>query len=145
MNENTTRPPQNEDDTPKTPQTTEQPQGEPSATPAMSDEAFASAKTLTMVIYGLYGAAVFFGITAVVAVIMNYVKRAEIKGTLFESHFTWQIRTFWWGLAWTIVGFLTSFIFIGWLVLMAVLVWYIYRVVRGFLRLNDNRPMYEFD
>ena len=144
MNEKTT-PPQNGDEIPPATKTTQAPQDEPSVAPSMSDEAFVSAKTLTMVIYGLYGAAVFLGITGVVAVIMNYVKRAEIKGTLFESHFTWQIRTFWWGLAWSIVGFLLSFILIGWLVLMAMLGWYIYRVVRGFLRLNDNRPMYDFD
>ena len=64
-----------------------------------------SNKTLTHVIYGLQAIAFFlFGTTALIAVIINYVKKSDVKGTWLETHFRWQIRTFWWSLFWGIVG-----------------------------------------
>jgi uncharacterized membrane protein len=101
----------------------------------------ASLKQLTMVTYILYAASVFVGLTAIVAVIINYVKRDETRGTIYESHFNWQIRTFWWGLLWSCIGFVTMFIVIGFGILFANWVWLIYRIVRGFLNWNDNKPM----
>lgn len=101
----------------------------------------ASLKTLTTVIYALYGASFLVGVTALVAIIINYVKRDDVANTLYDSHFSWQIRTFWFGLLWTIVGFITFFFLIGWFVLIANAVWIIYRLVKGFLRLLEDRPM----
>lgn len=102
-----------------------------------------SQKTLTIIIYALYAASMLLGITAIVAIIINYLKRESVRGTIYESHFTWQIRTFWLGLLWSVIGMITSVIFIGWLVLLATTVWFIYRLVKGFLRLNDNEPILE--
>lgn len=102
-----------------------------------------SAKTLTTIIYALYAASFFSVITALVAIIINYVKKEDVAGTFLESHFRWQIRTFWFGLLWGIVGAITMLIAVGWFVLIANGVWIIYRIVKGWLRLNDNRPMYE--
>jgi uncharacterized membrane protein len=99
-------------------------------------------KTLTHVIYGLYAASIFIGLTAIVAIIMNYVKESDVAGTYLESHFRWQIRTFWFGLLWGAIGLITSLIFIGWAVLVAAGIWFIYRIVRGWLNLNDGKPMY---
>ena len=101
-----------------------------------------AAKTLTSVIYALYAAAFFFGITAIVAIIINYVKKEDVAGTFIESHFRWQIRTFWYGLLWGILGTISVVIIVGWFVLLADGVWIIYRLVKGWLRLNDNKPMY---
>jgi uncharacterized membrane protein len=101
-----------------------------------------SGKTLTTVIYALYGAAFFLGITAIVAIVMNYVKKDDVAGTFLESHFRWQIRTFWFSLLWGMLGFITFLIGIGWLILIANAIWTIYRLVKGFLQLNDNKPMY---
>ena len=76
------------------------------------------------------------------------MKRDDVAGTLYESHFRWQIRTFWYGLLWValcgifIVMTLGIGILIVWLPLIAVTVWFIYRVVRGWLALRDRRPMY---
>ena len=112
-----------------------QDQGTPSA------ERIASLKQLTMICYILYAVSAFIGLTAIVAVIINYIKRDDTRGTIYESHFTWQIRTFWWSLLWAIVGMATMIIGVGFLVLVADAVWVIYRIVKGFLNWNDNRPM----
>lgn len=101
-----------------------------------------SAKTLTAVIYALYAASFLVGLSAIVAIIINYVKSDDVRGTFLESHFRWQIRTFWFGLLWGIIGGITSLILIGWLVLLANAVWIIYRLVIGWVNLNDNKPMY---
>jgi uncharacterized membrane protein len=101
-----------------------------------------SAKTLTTVIYALYAASYFVGVTAIVAIVMNYVKREDVAGTYLESHFRWQIRTFWFGMIWGALGAITMVFIIGWFVLIANGIWIIYRIVKGWLRLNDGKPMY---
>ncbi len=101
----------------------------------------ASLRTVTMVVYGLQAASFLIGLTFVIAVIVNYVKQGDVRGTWLESHFRWQIRTFWFGLLWFVVGMLTAMIFIGYLILVANTIWIIYRIVRGWLRLMDNRSM----
>ena len=101
-----------------------------------------SLKSLTTVIYGLYALTWFFGVSAIVAVVMNYVKRDEAAGTWLESHFLWQIRTFWYALLWAVIGGATFIFGIGWIILMVNVVWCIYRLVKGWLNLNDNKPMY---
>ncbi len=106
-----------------------------------TDARLENQKTLTMIIYALYGASLFVGFTSIVAIVVNYVKRDDVAGTLFESHFTWQIRTFWWGLLWTVIGCVLAFVVIGFAVLFANWVWIIYRVVKGFLNLMDGKPM----
>ena len=106
-----------------------------------TDEKLPGLKTLTTVIYALYAVALFFGITAIIAIVLNYIKREEVKGTWLESHFSWQIRTFWWGLLWSVVGWATFWILIGWVVWGVAFVWYVYRIAKGWLNLNDNKPM----
>lgn len=99
-------------------------------------------KTVTTVIYALYAASLVVGITYLVAIVMNYVKRSDVAGTYLESHFRWQIRTFWYSLLWSILGVITFIFVIGWFVLIANLLWFIYRIVKGWLRLNEGKPMY---
>lgn len=101
-----------------------------------------SAKTLTTVIYALYAASYFVGVTAIVAIVMNYVKQEDVAGTFLESHFRWQIRTFWFGVLWSVLGTMTLVFVIGWFVLVADGIWIIYRIVKGWLRVNENKPMY---
>lgn len=110
--------------------------------PAKTSESEKSAKTLTTVIYALYAASFLVGLTAIVAIVMNYIKKDEVAGTFLESHFRWQIRTFWFGLLWAFLGMLTLMVVVGWAILMANAVWIIYRIVKGWLNLNDNKPMY---
>jgi len=90
--------------------------------------------------------AFIFGLPSIAAVILNYLKRDEARGTYLESHFDWQIRTFWFGVLWFTGGWLLLFTFIGIPIAIIVFVllglWFIYRVARGWLRLKDKRPMY---
>ncbi len=82
-----------------------------------------------------------------IAVILNYVKRGDVRGTWLESHFRWQIRTFWFGLLWISICLLFIIftfglgILIAWLPMGLVGLWFIYRIVRGWLALNDRKSM----
>jgi uncharacterized membrane protein len=120
--------------------------------------------TYTNVIYALHALAVIIGVTtahtivlsfvgglpSIVAVIMNYARRSAVRGTFLESHFRWQIRTFWFALLWSVVIVLVSapfmLVLIGfafaWLGLVALGIWIAYRVIRGWLALRDRKPMY---
>jgi len=100
-----------------------------------------SLKNLTLAVYILYALSYFSGITAIVGIIINYVKREDVAGTWLESHFRWQIRTFWFGLLWAAIGVVTMAVAVGFAVLFANFCWIIYRIVKGWLNLNDNRPM----
>ncbi len=101
-----------------------------------------SAKQLTTIIYALYAASFLVGVTSIAAIIMNYIKKDDVAGTFVESHFRWQIRTFWFSLLWALIGMVTMLIGIGFVILLADAVWVIYRIVKGWLNLNDNKPMY---
>lgn len=97
------------------------------------------ARNLAVVVYILQALAFFTGgLTALAGVIVNYIKLDEVAGTWVEPHFRWQIRTFWLGLFWTVLGTITTFLLIGWLILLATSIWLIYRVVKGALALNDR-------
>jgi uncharacterized membrane protein len=102
---------------------------------------------------GILGAATIVGAfltgwPSIIAVILNYVKRSEARGTWLESHFRWQIRTFWFGLLWVslCVFFIVVTLGIGllvvWLPFILVGCWFVYRILRGWLALRDRRPMY---
>lgn len=103
---------------------------------------------------GAFGAATvlgsfLFGWPSIIAVIIGYVKRGEARGTWLESHFRWQIRTFWFALIWAVALALVSapltLVLVGfgtWVLGLLVLgVWAVYRVARGWLRLNAHEPM----
>ena len=104
---------------------------------------------LSLVI-GAFGAATVvgafvFGWPSIIAVIINYVKRGEARGTWLESHFRWQIRTFWYALLWVIVAGLVFITVVGipvaWVMIFLLGIWAIYRVARGWLALNDRRAL----
>ena len=85
------------------------------------------------------------GWPSIIAVILNYVKRGETTGTWLESHFRWQIRTFWYGVLWVglcgvvVVLTLGLGLLVVWLPLALVAVWFVYRIVRGWTRLGARR------
>jgi len=105
--------------------------------------------TLSVVIGALGAATIIgafvFGFPSIIAVIINYVKRSEARGTWLESHFRWQIRTFWFALLWVVIGVVLFVTVIGIPVVIAgaiaLAIWIIYRIVRGWIRLNDGKPM----
>ena len=126
-------------------------------------EADASLVRLTHLVYalhalglaiGAFGAASVLGSflvgwPSIIAVVINYVKRGDVRGTWLESHFSWQIRTFWYALAWALIVALVSLplavVLVGigtWVAGLFILgVWAIYRIVRGWLRLQAHQSM----
>ena len=125
----------------------------------MSDASLDGLKAWTHVIYGLHAFSVIVGIStaafvvtafllgwpSIIAVILNYVKRSEAAGTFMESHFRWQIRTFWFAALWCGIGVLLFVTLIGipfaiglWI---ATGIWVSYRVIRGWLALAKDRPL----
>lgn len=81
------------------------------------------------------------GFGAVVGVIIAYLKRPEVAGTWRESHYTWLIRTFWIGVLFGIVGGVTTVIFIGVLVLFATFIWFVIRLVKGWMAYANEEPV----
>ena len=91
-----------------------------------------------------------FSVPSIIAVVMNYMKRSEARGTWLDSHFSWQLRTFWWALGWILlIGLFSAPLIllfglglVTWVVgIIVVGVWIIYRVARGWLRLKDGQPV----
>ena len=120
-----------------------------------------NSKSLTFILYILYMIAIFSaGILAVIALIINYVKLDSVRGTIYQSHFKGQIRTFWWYLIWNILAFVPFFFlfmtldnpnafagvaFAGTTFCVAVIfiswIWIVYRAVRGLIVLNEDKPV----
>ena len=98
-----------------------------------------SLATLSKVVYGLYIASFFVGLTGLVGLVLAYVKRAEARGTIYESHFTNQIRTFWWSFVLMLIGGLTFLFGIGWLIMAGAVILLLYRTVKGFILVNDGK------
>jgi uncharacterized membrane protein len=114
---------------------------------------------LTHVIYGLHAAAVVIGVTSsatvaggfvfglpsLLAVFLNWLKRGEVRGTWLDSHFSWQIRTFWFTLLWLVVYGLLIITIIGipiaWILIVILGLWVGYRVIRGWVALSGARPV----
>lgn len=109
---------------------------------AKTSDELAGLKTITQVVYAMQALSFAFGLTALIGLVINYVKREDVAGTLYQSHFDWQIRTFWWGLLWSVIGFVLMFAFgLGLVVLFVAWVWAIYRVVKGWLKLTEGKPV----
>ena len=87
-----------------------------------------------------------FGVPSIIAVVINYMKRGQSSGTFLESHFRWQIRTFWFVLLWCVIGAMLIATFIGiplaFMIFLGAGAWAIYRVARGWLALRNGKPMY---
>ncbi|UIZ56879.1 hypothetical protein LZP46_10880 [Acinetobacter sp. SCLZS86] len=98
-------------------------------------------KQYNLITYILYLVGFVVGITGLIAIIMNYVKRNEMRGTWLESHVDWQIKTFWYSLIGYVLGLILSVILIGYLLILVVFVWHVYRLVKGLIALNDNKPI----
>lgn len=90
-------------------------------------------KNLIQLNYALYFASAFFLLPGFIAVTINFLKLQEVRGTWFESHYHWQIKTFWMSLAGSVIGMLTTAFLLGYLILLVTLVWVACRAVRGWL------------
>jgi|SRR5579862_8730163 len=127
--------------------------------PAAAAPVDESLLSYTHVMYALHSLAVLIGVTtfhtiigsfigslpSIVAVVMNYARRSATHGTFIESHFRWQLRTFWFAVLWALAAILAFVTIIGipaaLIGLLVLTVWIIYRLVRGWLALRDRKPM----
>ena len=112
-----------------------------SAAPVMDALREQKLRELTAIVYGLQAVALVIGVTLIAGVIVNYLRRDEVAGSWLESHFTWQIRTFWWSVLWTVIGLATAIVLVGFVILLAAAIWYVYRIAKGWTDLNDGRPV----
>lgn len=100
-------------------------------------------RTITHVAYGLYALGFltggFLAIATLAAVVLVYVKRADAAGTFYAAHFDWLLRTFWWALLWLAISAIATMVFIGWIGVVATLVWVLYRLIKGWLALVEGR------
>ena len=129
--------------------------------PQLSNSDLEGARAWCHVIYGLHALAVVvgvigaasiagafvFGVPSLLAVILNYSKRGSVRGTWLDSHYRWQIRTFWFTALWLLVYGLLIITLIGipiaWVLIVVLGVWVAYRVIRGWLALAERRPVGE--
>lgn len=95
----------------------------------------------TQAVYGLQVLGMFTVVGFIIAIIINYVKLPDARGTWLETHFRWQIRTFWFGLLWVVLGTLLKLVLIGFLIFMVNYIWVAYRIIKGWIYLNDKREM----
>jgi len=109
----------------------------------------AASALIGMLTSAFIAVAFLFGVPSIIAVVMNYLRRDDARGTWLESHFSWQLRTFWFALFWVTVIFLFSLplflVLVGFLTfpvgIIIVGIWVIYRVARGWLKLKDGQPV----
>jgi uncharacterized membrane protein len=111
------------------------------------DQQLQSAKNLAWWLYLFHAASFLFSLGALswIPLIINYVKRDDTTETFVYSHHSWQIRSFWWYFFWMVVGGIVFVTVVGiplaWLIWTAAWVWKAYRLIKGILDLNDNKPM----
>ena len=98
-------------------------------------------RTLVIVLYGLYlGALLCVGLSGIAGVILAYIKRDEAKGTVWESHFENAIHAFWIWFALSVVGVLTSWLVVGFFVLIGAYIYFAYRTIKGLIAAIDSKP-----
>ncbi len=132
---------------------------EPEVNPLQDGNDLDGPRAWCHVMYGLHALSVALGVLtsativwtfvsgwpSIIAVIINYVTRDRVRGTWLESHWRWQLRTFWFALLWFVVAallFVTIIgILLGWGILVCAGLWVLYRVVRGWLAVPDRRAM----
>ncbi|WP_405419580.1 DUF4870 family protein [Marinobacter flavimaris] len=102
-----------------------------------------SEKQFALIVYILQAVSIFIGVTSIVGVIMNHVKSGSLTDPVIKSHNSWQIRTFWWMLLWSALCMILATVTLGLgaILMLVPLVWYIYRIVKGVMRLNDGKSV----
>jgi uncharacterized membrane protein len=114
---------------------------------------------LTHVMYGMHAFSALMGLLgpmfivtafltgwpSIIAVIINYVKRSDVRGTHLDSHFGWQLRTFWYAVLGAVVALALVLTLIGiplaWILAIVLGIWVLYRLIRGWIALAEGRPL----
>lgn len=107
----------------------------------MANTSNSEVKNYVFIAYVTYAVGLLILFTPVIGVILAFIKRDEAQGSIYASHIDWLIKTFWVSLIGLFLGRLTIFILIGWPILVATGIWFIYRVVVGLIKLNEDKPV----
>ena len=102
----------------------------------------AELKKYTFAVYILQALSFLVLFTAIIGLIVNYIKGDDVSGSWLQSHFIWQKNTFWYGLLWIVLGTLTAPFLIGYAVLGITTIWLIYRIAKGWIYLVDGKALY---
>ena len=113
----------------------------PEPTPSPDPSPNEGTVQITHITYALYALGLVTGIFAIAGLIVAYIKRDDAAGTYLASHYSWVIRTFWWGLLWTCIGLILAIVAVGFVVLAVVWIWWVYRIIKGWLRLTEKRAV----
>ena len=100
-----------------------------------------TARQIGLTAYSLYGASVLIWPVAIAGVVFAHYKKPHVAGTYVESHLEWLIRTFWLTLVFGVIGVVLALLVIGFLILFVVGVWFVFRIVKGFVVFNDGQPL----
>lgn len=106
-----------------------------------------NADLIMWITYGLFGFGLFFFVPMIAGIVMAHIKYGETRGSIdlvYQSHYRWLIRTFWYGLLWSVIAVPLIFLVVGYFALLAIWIWTVYRIVRGFLGFIDRKPMYVY-
>ena len=99
-------------------------------------------RLLTHMAYGLFALGFLtsgvLGVATLAGVVLLYVKRSDTAGTIYAGHFDWLLRTFWWSVLWLVLSAILTMVFVGWIGLIATLVWALYRLIKGWLALFEG-------
>lgn len=98
-------------------------------------------RNTVLIAYILHALGPFTFLTAIAGVILNHIKVNDTQSVFIRSHHRWLLRTFWFGLLWSIIATVLMVIGIGFLIYAVVAVWYIYRIVRGILSFSERKPL----
>lgn len=99
-----------------------------------------NARSMVLVTYVLHLVGAIAGVTSIIGLVFNYLQRGKVDLET-ATHHRWMIRSFWWAIVWIVVGFVTSWIVIGWFVLGGAWLWYVYRHVKGLIGWANEEPM----
>ena len=98
-------------------------------------------RSTLLIAYVLQALAPFNGLTGVISVIISHIKVKETQNAFIRSHHSWLIRTFWWGLLWSVISFALMWVVVGFVTYAIFAIWWLYRVVRGFMNYGEKKPM----
>ncbi len=95
-------------------------------------------------VYILYFISFAVGITSIAGLVVAYLKRGDAS-VVAASHYTWQIRSFWIGFLYSVLGIVSMFILVGWLILLATAIWFLVRSIKGFIAAGEGRAIENVD
>lgn len=110
---------------------------------ALEKQRIENAKNNALASYVLMAIGIFTGIFWFIGAIWAMVKKEDAINTPYYDHYTNIVKTFWWGLLWTVIGILTWMMFIGGFIVFIVWIWSIYRIIKGLARITSNKPYYD--